>query len=183
MIVEPESARYTLESTTGRLQASIPARRNWLIILFLTDWLGGWVMGEMSAAHELLSAGDKTPSAFLMLWLAGWTLGGGYCLMTILWQIAGREILRVDSSALEYRVEIFGIGLSRTYRLTEIKNLRTAYNSRPMTWRAWYPPFGGNAYGPIAFDYGARTIRLAPSLEEAEAAMLVRELEKNLAKR
>ncbi len=46
MIVEPESARYTLESTTGRLQASIPARRNWLIILFLTAWLGGWVMGD-----------------------------------------------------------------------------------------------------------------------------------------
>lgn len=34
----------------------------------------------------------------------------------------------------------------------------------------------GGGYGPIAFDYGARTFRFAPSLDEAEARLLINEL-------
>ncbi len=178
MVVEPESARYTVEASREGLRASIPARRNWFVVLFLAAWLGGWVFGEVSAASELLSPRDKSPTAFLAFWLVGWTLGGAFCIFTVLWQLAGREVLTVTPSELTHRLEVFGLGWTRAYRRSEVKNLRaTEYSHNPFTnQRAWFPPLGGSGDGPIAFDYGARTIRLAPALEESEAKMLVREL-------
>jgi hypothetical protein len=41
-------------------------------------------------------------------------------------------------------------------------------------------PFGAGGVGSLVFDYGARTIRMAPSLYEAEAKMLVKEFSTRL---
>ena len=39
--------------------------------------------------------------------------------------------------------------------------------------RAAMPPLFGAGMGPIAFDYGQRSFRIAPSLDEAEARSLI----------
>jgi len=143
-------------------------------MLFLVAWLGGWAFGEVNAAGELIHAGDKTPSAFLAFWIVGWTLGGLITFGTVLWQLAGREVLTVNSLSLTHRLEIFGIGVNRSYGASDIRNLRaTEYSHSPFTnQNAWFPPLFGSGYGPLAFDYGARTIRVGSSLEEAEAKLL-----------
>jgi hypothetical protein len=151
-------------------------------MLFLIVWLGGWSFGEASAIRELSNPGDKAPSAFLAFWLVGWTLGGAFAISAVLWQLAGREVITVNSVALSHRVEVFGFGRTRTFRASDVKSLRsTEFASNAFTnQRAWFPPLAGSGYGPVAFDYGARTIRIAPSLEEAEAKMLVQELSSRL---
>jgi hypothetical protein len=178
MHIEPQTARFEIDNTRDGLRAVIPATRNWFIMLFLLAWLGGWAFGELSAVRELLTASAKTPTAFLSFWLVGWTIGGAFALATVLWQVAGREVITVNSTTLSYRVEILGLGRTRSYRAAEVKGLRaTDYSINPFTnQRAWFPPITGSGVGPVAFDYGARTIRVAPSLEEAEAKMLVRAL-------
>jgi hypothetical protein len=130
----------------------------------------------------LSNPGDKTPSAFLAFWLAGWTLGGAFAIGAVLWQLDGREIITVNAVALTHRVEVFGFGRERTFRASDVKSLRsTEFASSVFTnQRAWFPPITGSGYGPVAFDYGARTIRIASSLEEAEAKMLVQELSARL---
>lgn len=155
------------------------------MLLFMCVWLCGWVFGEIHAIRELLSPSEKTPQLFLMVWLAGWTLGGAFALGTVVWQFAGREVITVSSAELEHRVEAFGVGRTRTYRLSEVKNLRaTDYSANPFTNQAtWFPPVTGSGYGPVAFDYGARTMRLAPALEEAEAKLLVSKLSPRLPRR
>ncbi len=177
-----ESARYSLESTADGLRVSIPSRRNWFVLLFLVAWLGGWYMGETSVIRELLNPKPNSATAFLGFWLLGWTLGGAFCFGTVLWQLAGREVLIASASTLVHRIEVFGIGRSRAYKASDIKNLRAAdYSRNPATnQKAWYPPFGSAGDGPIAFDYGARTIRVAQALEEAEAKALIGELTERL---
>lgn len=151
-------------------------------MLFLLAWLGGWTIGETNVAGQLLSAGDKTPTAFLSFWLVGWTLGGLFALGTVLWQLAGREVVTATSSALLYRIEVFGVGISRSYGASYIKNLRATEPSISPTWnqRRMLPPLFGPGNGLIAFDYGARTIRIGSSLEEAEAKSLVDSLIQHL---
>ena len=182
MHVEPQAARFHVEVTPDGLRAVIPARRNWFVMLFLIAWLGGWVFGEVSASGELLRHGDKTPTAFLAFWLLGWTLGGAFAATAVVWQLAGREVISVSSNTLLHRAEAFGFGWNRSYKASEVRNFRsTEYSSNAFTnQRAWFPPVTGSGFGPVAFDYGARTIRMAPSLEEAEARMLVRELSSRL---
>lgn len=43
---------------------------------FLIFWLGGWLMGELSVTHELLSGHAKQAAPFLFFWLCAWTIGG-----------------------------------------------------------------------------------------------------------
>jgi hypothetical protein len=182
MHIQPQSARFHAETTTEGFRVVIPANRNWFTLLFLLAWLGGWAIGETNVAGELLNAGDKTPSGFLLFWLAGWTLGGLFTVGTVLWQLAGREILIANSLALIHRFEVFGVGASRSYGASDIKNLRaTEYAPSPtMSQRGMLPPFFGPGRGPIAFDYGARTIRVGSSLEEAEAKSLLGSLAPHL---
>jgi len=95
MHIEPQSPRYTLETTSEGQRAVVPARRNWFVILFLCAWLVGWVFGEVSVVHQLLSPSENTPQLFLLAWLTGWTLGGAFALAAVLWQLACREVISV----------------------------------------------------------------------------------------
>ena len=182
MQVELQVPRFRSEVTPQGLRIVIPAGRNWLILLFLLAWLGGWVMGEVTVSKQLLNSTAKTPIAFLSFWLVGWTIGGTLAAGAVLWQLAGREVLTIDSMSLLYRIEAFGIGRSRSFRAADVKNFRSAdYAFSPfMNQRTWFPPIVGAGYGPVAFDYGARTFRIAPSLDEAEARILVSEMTSRL---
>lgn len=178
MHVEPQLPRFTVEPTPEGLRAVVPARKNWFVILFLCAWLVGWVFGEVTAIRQLLSPSDNSPHLFTLAWLAGWTLGGSCALAAVLWQLAGREVISVSATTLMHRIEAFGLGWSRAYKTSEVKGLRaTDYSSNPFTNQAaWFPPLTGSGFGPVAFDYGARTLRVAAALEEAEAKLLVERL-------
>lgn len=182
MHIEPQSPRFSCESIPGGIQAIVPARRNWFVILFMSAWLFGWFSGEASAIEELISPDKKTPQLFMAVWLIGWTIGGIFAFGAVLWQLVGREVISITSSALEHRIEILGIARSRIYRIGEIRNLRAAeFSTNPFTSQtAWFPSVVGSGFGPVAFDYGARTMRVAPSLEEAEAKLLVERLSAHL---
>jgi hypothetical protein len=182
MHIEPQSARFTVESVPGGIKATVPARRNWLVLIFLCAWSVGWVFGETHAIRALASPSENSSQLFMLVWLVGWTIGGGFVAATILWQLAGKEVLSINPTLFEHRVEAFGLGRTRSYKKTEIKNLRaTEYSSNPFTNQtAMLPPLTGAGYGPVAFDYGARTFRMAPALEEAEAKLLVEKLAPHL---
>ena len=44
--------------------------------LFLLFWLGGWIIGEVSAINQLVNGKDVGGILFLLFWLGGWTIGG-----------------------------------------------------------------------------------------------------------
>ncbi len=188
MHVELQPARFSTDLTPEGLRLVVPARRSWGAIVFLCVWLGGWAFGELTVLQELMAPpenGDR-PDLFLMVWLAGWTLGGVCVLGTILWQLAGREVITLDATTLTHRVTLLGLGRTRAYKVTEVKNLRATERSateRVADQASWFPPLAGAGHGPVAFDYGARTYRLAGALDEAEAKLLVETLHKRLPRR
>lgn len=185
MQVEPKSPRFAIEPTSDGVRAVVPARRNAFALIFACIWLGGWAFSEMHVARVLLYPTETTPRLFLAFWLAAWTLGGAYTLGMVAWQIAGREVIAIDPTTFQHRIEAFGIGRTRNYRLSDVKNLRaTEYSTNLFTNQSeWLPPVAGSGFGPVAFDYGARTIRLAAALEEAEAKILVNVLSTRLPRR
>jgi hypothetical protein len=182
MEMQLESPRFSAGSTPTGFRVAIPARRNWLLIIFLFAWLGGWMFGEVSVAKQLLNSTTQTPVAFMSFWMVGWTIGGAFAVTAILWQLAGYEIIEIQSSTLTHRVQVFGIGRSRSFTASEVKDFRSVgYERSPFSnQRTLFPPIFGSGYGPVAFDYGARTFKIAPSLDDAEAKMLVAEFTRRL---
>jgi hypothetical protein len=101
---------------------------------------------------------------------------------TLLWQFAGREMIALSSMTLTHRVEAFGLGRTRSYRASEIHELRASINGFGGYGRSGRTgmPFAVGGAGSLVFDYGARTIRMAAGLDEAEAKMLVKEFSTRL---
>jgi hypothetical protein len=174
-------------------RVSIPARRNLFVILFLGAWLGGWYFGAASALHQLTSSAGDGQKGFLYFWLAGWTLGGFFAVGVLLWTLFGREIIELRHDALVHRRSLLGLGRTRAYDLGAVKDLRLA----PTSWRIGELSFSklldgkgpkpdfhragefwGVSGGPIAFDYGARTIRCGAGVDEAEAKIILAELQR-----
>ncbi len=176
--VEPPSARYSIQKTFNGVRATVPARRSWILLLFMFAWLGGWVMGEVSAIGAII---HTSAPPFLAFWLAGWTIGGAFALATVAWQLLGKEVIGVEDGNLIYRVEALGVGRTRAYAGTQITRLRavdmdTSDSSRRSTWPR-SPALFGTGAGSVAFDYGARGYRIGVSLDDVEARFLIAELQ------
>jgi hypothetical protein len=84
-------------------------------------------------------------------------------------------ILALRSGSITIKRTILGVGLTREYDLANIKNLRVSPESAdPFGWSTSVLGMGG---GLMAFDDGAKTVRFAASVEEAEASQIVSDLE------
>lgn len=187
-VVYPQSSRVQVHQGDGTLTLTIPARRNWFLLAFLSLWLCGWVVGEFAVLGGLLagSAGwfaleggleaGKSVSLFLVVWLIGWTVGGCFALAVWLYQLKGREIVQRDGPYLRHVRDFRIYRRSQEYLLEHVKNLRmggSAGNLFDLMSPGRALEFWGIGGGLICFDYGSRTIRMGAGLEEAEAQPLI----------
>jgi len=173
--VIPAPRRSVKTLVPGGVLVSIPARRRWFAALFLAFWLVGWAFGEVTVARRLF-VGSEPPPVFLVVWLSLWTVGGAFAVTALAWGVAGRELVTVKGGVLSVRREVLGVGRTWDYDADKVHGLRVS--------PAGFDPFSmagslrvwGLSGGPMAFDYGARTVRIGAGLDEAEAASVVREL-------
>jgi hypothetical protein len=166
------SARFTAADTPEGMRITIPVRRNWFIVLFVGGWLIAWVCGWVFVPIAFLASGFGPESLFLIGWWIAWTAAGGFIGYAWLNQIAGREIVTVDGTALTVTRQLFRILRSKSYEIANVKDLRI---SRPSANSDWSSPVQawGIGGGAVSFDYGSRTIRFGVGLDEAEAKQLV----------
>jgi hypothetical protein len=189
--IEPSAPPYRVEVTADGVCVLIPARRNWVIALLLVIsivllpvawWFGIGPFGGIDDWRQLPRFNDKASTAFVALCILSWaayavTAAGG-----LIWQLAGQEILTLDPLTVSHRIEALGVGRTRTFQASEIRRFRVnQWSSNPFSNQsAWYPPITGEGRGPLTFDYGARAFRFGSALDQAEAAMLLRELKAHL---
>lgn len=136
--------------------------------MFLSVWLAIWTATEFFGVRMLLA----TPELSLVSFFFVWTLSGVLCLYIWLWMIAGKETISLQSGILTIKLTLFGWSRVREYELQHISNLRVdpePYDSEGPRLAAVYP----FVTGPIAFEYGAKTVRFADGVGEAEALELV----------
>ncbi len=186
MTIERVSAgRAQINNTGNGLEISIPSKKNWFIIIFLSIWMCGWAIGEVAAITALTTGGitfGKNPGGaglFMAVWLAGWTLGGAFCIAVLGWNLAGREVISLYNGILKIERKAFNIGQTKEYSLADTANFRI---SRAVTmWEASTSfgaglEFWGFGGGTISFDYGMRTVKFANGIDEAEASHIISEM-------
>jgi hypothetical protein len=176
-VVAPGKLRSKVADTPEGLVLSIPTKRNPFLLIFLPAWLVMWAVGWGNAASHLVSPAAKgPPDLFLLAWLTAWTAGGAFAIWAFAWSLAGREVVTLRPHALVVSRKALGVGRVRQYDLAHVANLRVApAGFDPADFRSGMR-FWGIGGGPIAFDYGASTVRFGASVEEAEAHQLVRRL-------
>lgn len=104
-------------------------------------------------------------------WLCGWFLGECFAIYSLLWMAFGVERIWIDYTSLRYRWSILGLGVSKCYALSEVKNLRSVPTaSQFRTGRYQAAPLDK---GSISFDYGRGTVTLAKGIEPVEAESIL----------
>jgi hypothetical protein len=172
----PYNGRAIVEDNFDSVTINIPIKRNYFITIFLCFWLCGWFVGESFALSSLFGLGNNAPQLFLLVWVCGWTLGGIFVIKTVLWQIAGKEIIEVGKGVLIIKKKGDWFKKARTYDLNECKAFRVKEDALFNTFGmlGGRRPFGGNTpSGTINFDYGMKTIKFGEGVEEAEAKYLL----------
>jgi hypothetical protein len=173
-LVAPVRMRSTMAEENGVVRVRIPARRSWLLGAFLAVWLCGWLVGEVVTLRSAFGArgGARAPPVpFLLFWIAGWTAGGAFTMYAWIWNAFGREVIELDGRALIIRREPIGLPPRKEYDLLQVRNLRVV----PFDGSLWSnrDSYGGIRGGPLAFDYGAETVRFGTGIDEAEARMIL----------
>jgi hypothetical protein len=184
--VEPGTGRAYIEPDGTGLRITIPAKPQLFGTAFLGLWMIGWAFGEISVGYQLFYGSPESqfpaPGSFAMLgWLAFWTLGGGWCLATLLWNVAGKEIIELNQTTLRRIKQIPIFRRSKEYKVASIANLRLT----PVIPSSWYDdreslPSITFSDCAITFDYGRSTYRLGSDLDEADARYVIGEMRKRV---
>lgn len=154
----------------------IRARRQVFALLFLPVWLTLWTFGGVAAISQVMHEFNL----FICLWLCGWAAGWVFAASTIAWMLTGSETVRVVGHDLEVGLQIGPWKRGKLYQGAQIRELKPA-PSNPFSRFTLGGPFMRQTQGgAVQFNYGARTVRLAAGLDEAEGRMIVERLRKSL---
>jgi hypothetical protein len=118
MQVAPPSSRFKAESLPGGVRITIPSRQNWFAIIFLS-------LFSALLTIDLIGSSEKSSNLFDgVVELVVWAVIGLYTLWTVLWVLGGKEVITIRAAIFEHRSAAFGVGRSRRYSLSKIKNLK-----------------------------------------------------------
>src|SRR5262249_5244720 len=125
-------------------------------------------------------AGRPGALVFVAVWLILWTLAGGFVVYAWLRNVAGREVVTLSPGTLSLRRQVLGFGRTREFELAHVRDLRVVPLALSPWFLWWGMSFWGLGPGSLSFDYGAKTYRFAAGLDEAEAKLLLAELQRHL---
>jgi hypothetical protein len=179
MRVWPFGRRSQVTRTRNELIISIPAPCNIVLLLFLSVWLIAWAVGEVFIPRQVV-IGEIPLNAFIFSWFVGWTIGGAFAIRSWLWMVRGREIVRVTRRVLGIRRRVWSFGSETQFDAAEIFDLRVADDAFQLFGEEDPPQYGWNQ-GPLAFEYGGRTVRFGKGLRKAEAQEVVEEIDAMIA--
>lgn len=157
------------------LELEMPARRSVSSVAFSSLWLVIWaVIGCFFISHRGGGGDDSIGGSLAMLLL--WSALGAPAIFAWLWNVAGKERLCLSPDRISFRLEMFRMGIGNHYDPSLVLNFRAVdVPSTTATW-FWTAPVTIAAGGPLAFDYGARTVRFGAGIDYAEAVQLVRRI-------
>jgi hypothetical protein len=171
---QPYAGRAIIENDFSQIRIIIPAKKNWLVIVFIAAWMGGWFFGFISVFGTMFDWNSThTLNFFMLFWLVGWSVGGLFAFRMLYWMIAGKEIITLEPGRLSIEKKGALFVRPKHFALSEVKNIRVqddGLGSWPQYRRS---NFNMSEGGMIRFDYGFKTVKFATGIDEAEAVYIL----------
>lgn len=169
--------------------------KNLIIPIAILVFLPSFAFCETLSAIGILSPGNfkltfnglleittSGPGAFgglfFVAWLSAWTVGGAFAIYAWLWQLKGFERISLLFEAFVLKRIIPIWKRKKEYRLRDVASLRLSNSSSSMWTMSGSMDFWGISGGRLAFDYGAKTVQFGTGRDDAEAKLLIKDIEK-----
>jgi len=123
MDIAPPPTGTRIQDLGDRLVVQFRPKRSWGVLLFFAAWLAFWTFAGISAFAALPNAG-WSEALFLLLWLCFWATFEVVVVVTIAWQLFGRELLVVTAEQLEVRKEIGRFARTKSYDVALVRDLK-----------------------------------------------------------
>jgi hypothetical protein len=171
---KPYQGRAIVEDNFDYLKITIPAKRNYLFLVYICFSLTIWGYIGSSAIDELLHPSSDFGRGFMIFWISGWALGGIMTVKTIIWLFWGEEIIEIGMGTFSIsrkndlftREKVYDLNECREFRIREVDS-----ESDRKHWFIFY--YRSKERGTIAFDYGMRNFCFGEDLYEPEAQYLL----------
>ncbi len=160
--MEPPRPNYRAELSSGELHLHFHPARKLLPTLLIMGWSLGWFGFAWGYFRQETEAGRG------ISWFAAFAFafGAWQGLRMFFIALGGAEDLNISMQTLRYRRSVFGIGRYRDYHLSDVKRMRVIEGAVE----------NDNQKSCLAFDYGAKTVKMAHGMEEAEIKMILDEI-------
>ena len=168
------NGKAKIEKTFDELSISIPSKKNWFVLLFLTVWLGGFFMGLVSflVFSVFSETSDFGADAFMIIMFMGGAVVVLVVTPILFLGYFGQERFTTNRNEILFEKTVFGVGQKKRFDIAEVKNFRTEfgndYRLGGNNWAAW-----GLGPGKIKFDYGLKTYSFGLGVDDAEANYIV----------
>lgn len=147
-------------------------KRNWLTITFLILWLLIWAAGEYFVLSIAFSEGlPPAPEIYLILWLVGWTMGGILAIISLLWNLIGKEVVIIGyDTTLTIIKKLFFLKKAKVFFYKKIRNIRIEPKNERKSHQIAFLTY---RYGKIKFAYKRKVYGFGSELTEAQAQEIV----------
>ena len=172
-VVKLKINRLTINQYPEGVEVIISARRSPFVNFFLLVWMIGWSLGEIEIIGNFLNYEGETPDAFMVFWACGWTLSGLLAVFIWLWNVKGREIVRISDRELVRSREYVFFSRSNKYTTELISDLRLTDNSPYALEMSGGMEFWGLSGGMISFNYGPAIYKFGLGIDETEATRII----------
>ena len=160
------------------IEIVIPPRRNKFVSGFLVLWLIAWISGEVVILDKLINRQQGVADAFIVFWICAWTFGGLLAVLLQLWNLKGREVIKIDDLELVRQRDYVIFARSRHYELRHIRNMRLTEVDLSIPEMNRGAEFWGLSGGAISFDYHVYIEKMALGVEEVEAKRIIAAIKK-----
>jgi hypothetical protein len=191
MLIKAPSSRHFVENFESKVQVTIPSRKNILNFVWFAIWLimWGYATSSLFFIWELMIRGASETNGnrvvmmvivclvpFLVVLLGM----GALAIHTVLWHIAGNEIIEATPQTLTVTKQVLRWKWSKVYSSEKIRDLRANTQQLSMFFpRKKVKRFLGGP-GMITFDYGRRSSNFGLDVSDKEAEQIILALRERL---
>lgn len=149
----------------------------------LSAWLTVWVLIGGYVIYSLFKDYTREEKLVLIVFLSFWL----YFLVRVgratLWQLKGKELIRINDQVLMIKRSIFSYGKAQSYfleniskvKIEEVKESNLGFQFERSIWVV-----GGEK---LSFEYQGKTVRLGRKLNETDAKLFFRVLTNRIEQR
>lgn len=170
--MDPVSAsqRITIHESPAEFEIVISSSRNPSITISYPLMIIIWGIVAYSILSSYYSNESGSDKIFLLVGLAMCSLFSVMIIHTWIFNLVGKERIRINHQGLSVKLDIYGFGINRTYDLRHVSKFR--HEER----RGSFTPFLPGHYRKIVFNYKDDTCGFGVFHDETEAQAIIDKL-------